>query len=295
MITVYVGAGLANRMFQYSFALYLKNKGLNVNIDEHSFKPRFDFENTKLSNVFNGIELKESDYRKFRYSFSSKKIEKKILNYYHLITEKLPDYRYIVRWTLDYLPDIYMKATPNCIFVGFWISYKYFNGIENQIKQSFIFKDFSSKKNLEIATKIRATNSVAVHFRKNVDYLKEHADECTPQYYANAIEYIKKHVDNPTFYFFSDNWDWVKKNIHGVDYVPIDWNSPSGPESHCDMQLMSMCKHNIIANSTYSWWAAWFNENKNKIVVCPDYWFYFLKDINTLVPQEWVKLNSKAL
>lgn len=289
MATVYIGAGLANRMFQYAFALYLKNKGLNVDLDEHTFKPRFDFEDTMLKNVFTGITLGESNPSVLKLSL----VEGKFWTRYKKISEYLFDYRYIQRWTLDYYPSIYLKATKHCKFVGYWITYKYFKGIEDDIRKAFIFKPFANLKNEEIAKKLQATNSVAVHFRKNIDYLKHHDSECTPEYYKRAFEVIKKKVDNPKFYFFSDNWDWVRENIQGIEYTPVDWNSPSGPDSYCDMQLMSLCKHNIIANSTYSWWGAWLNNNPQKVVVSPDFWFPFLEDINTIVPSEWSILESR--
>ncbi len=284
MITVYIGAGLANRMFQYAFALKLKALGYNVDIDEHSFEPRYDFEKLKLRDVFENIALNESNPSNFKYVISDSFFAK----LYRRVSEFIPDHRYIERWNLKYDPQIFEKATNHCIYVGFWISYKYFEDCKNDIFSAFCFKEFANDRNLKIMKEINETESVSVHFRKNVDYLKNLPKACPPDYYYKSISEIKRRVKNPKFYFFSDNWDWVRENIKGVDYIPIDWNPSSGPESYCDMQLMSYCKHNIIANSTYSWWAAYLNNNQTKIVCSPYDWFNKM-DIDDVVPNEWLK------
>jgi len=85
-------------------------------------------------------------------------------------------------------------------------------------------------------------------------------------------------VESPIFYVFSEDLEWVKQNINiPSNSVFVDYN-PDLPSSH-DMQLMSLCKHQIISNSSYSWWAAWLNQNPSKIVVAPDKWF--VGDIET--------------
>ena len=96
---------------------------------------------------------------------------------------------------------------------------------------------------------------------------------CPVDYYRNAVDYMKKNVDSPKFFVFADNPQWVKENFSWLDYTLVDWNPSAGPGSHLDMQLMSLCHHNIISNSTYSWWSAFLNENPDKVVVLPRQWF----------------------
>jgi len=298
MVTVYIGAGLANRMFQYAFALYLQNKGLHVDIDEHTFKPRYDFEDTKLANVFAGIDLPETPLNKMSYkpyfpTWLSKLYRGRFYKAYRYLLEYLkPDKRYIERYRLTYEPNIYKRASKDCYYNGFWITHKYFQPYEKDIRRAFVFKDFVSEKNKIIAQRIQQENAVAVHFRKNIDYINGPGKECTVSYYLKAIQYIKDHTENPKFYFFSDNWEWVRQNIGDkVDYTAVDWNPPTGPESHCDMQLMSLCKHNITANSTYSWWAAYLNDNPEKIVIGPLKWFENVKDIRIIIPEDWILIG----
>ena len=152
---------------------------------------------------------------------------------------------------------------------------KYFEGIENDIKKDFRFKNQLDNKNLEILNEIENSNSISIHIRRG-DYMSPenynmYGCIATPTYYKKAIKVIEEKVENPTFFVFSNDMDWVKKNIQinsRVFYIDIN----SGNGSYKDMQLMSNCKHNIIANSSFSWWGAWLNENKNKIVIAPKKW-----------------------
>lgn len=136
-------------------------------------------------------------------------------------------------------------------------------------------------------------------------------------YYEKAIEKIKQEVVNPVFYFFSDDVEWCRKNIGdmvglvsekhqqgrgaGDEGNFIDHNK--GADSYKDLLLMASCKHNIIANSTFSWWGAWLNSNPEKRVIAPEQWFrtnylekkepvYSSRYYNTkdLIPESWVKL-----
>ena len=131
------------------------------------------------------------------------------------------------------------------------------------------------KQILEILNEIENSNSISIHIRRG-DYMSPenynmYGCIATPTYYKKAIKVIEEKVENPTFFVFSNDMDWVKKNIQinsRVFYIDIN----SGNGSYKDMQLMSNCKHNIIANSSFSWWGAWLNENKNKIVIAPKKW-----------------------
>lgn len=134
-------------------------------------------------------------------------------------------------------------------------------------------------------------NSVAIHVRKGADYQSKQnrKNTCTIDYYRLAIDYIRMHVQNPVFYVFTDNKDWVIENFTDLDYTLCDWNPTSGKQNYLDMQLMSCAKHNVIANSTYSWWGAWLNENSDKIVIAPKRWFNKIVTPDIL-PEQWIKI-----
>lgn len=290
MVIVYVAAGLANRMFHYAFALSLAKKGWEVGYDENTFVPHFDFETTKLSDVFENVNLPSVSMKNYSIALQ-RGIGYKILRRLSLL---LPDHRYIERWKLNYDSRVYDKCSKNSIFLGHWNNYKYFSECESEVRKTFQFRPFEDDKNISVVEKMDSENSVAVHFRKNIDYIcdPENDRRCSPIYYQKAISYILEHVDNPKFYFFSDNWDWVRKNIKiDVPYTKVDWNPICGSDSFRDMQLMSCCKHNIIANSTYSWWGAWLNANPDKIVIAPQSWFQIVKGDTDkyMCPDNWLK------
>ena len=99
---------------------------------------------------------------------------------------------------------------------------------------------------------------------------------------------ICERVNNPSFIFFSDDVDWVKENFKQENVKYINWNHKE--ESWQDMYLMSRCKHNIIANSSFSWWGAWLNSNTNKIVIAPTPWFKNSLDYD-IIPSSWIKVQ----
>lgn len=109
-------------------------------------------------------------------------------------------------------------------------------------------------------------------------------------YYKKAISYISKHVETPVFFVFSDDIQWAKKNIDtGYKQFFVDFNDAS--QNHEDIRLMANCKHNIIANSTFSWWDAWLNSNTSKIVVAPAQWFANTNfETSDICPESWFRL-----
>lgn len=292
MVSVCLQAGLGNRMFCYAFGLGLKSKGLNVYIDENSFVPRnsMTFEDVKLNDIFPNITFLPTPTGAFPYSLVKGKRGKLL----RIIDRIIRNRKYIIESEFNYIPDIEKYATNNCCYVGLWQTSKYFHHCETEVKKQFVFLPFDEKKNIEIANKMASENSVSIHIRKGADYKDSlWENTCTKKYYQDAINYILEHIQSPVFYIFTDNPGWVKDNIVDIDYIMVDWNPTKGPRNFRDMQLMGCSKHNIIANSSYSWWAAYLNPNPSKIVVAPSLWFspraiYYRN--NKIVPDEWIKL-----
>jgi hypothetical protein len=114
---------------------------------------------------------------------------------------------------------------------------------------------------------------------------------CTPEYYRIAIDYIKNNVDNPSFYFFSDDIEWVEQHLNFKDVNATYIGHNKGEKAYEDMRLMQYCKHNIIANSSFSWWGAWLNSFPQKIVIAPKRWMN-IDGLNTddLIPDSWIRL-----
>lgn len=300
MIVVNVNAGLANQMFHYAFGRGLIAKGLDVYFDQTNFKPRkeWSFENVQLQDAFPNIELKMMPEGKFKWicSNNTNKLSKGLcltmINLHNLIGDE----KYIFETTYGYIPGIEKEITENCILKGFWQSEKYFAHCKDDIRKQFSFLPFDEEKNIVTMNKMAKENSVAIHLRKGADYLKSELmgkGLCGVEYYIKAIEYIKKNIDNPAFYVFTDNPAWVKNNLPKFDYILVDWNEVAGKKNFRDMQLMSCAKHNIIANSTYSWWGAWLNPNPNKIVIGPAKFFnpinIFFSN-SDIMCEDWIRI-----
>jgi hypothetical protein len=112
---------------------------------------------------------------------------------------------------------------------------------------------------------------------------------CNTNYYKNAIQYISDRVENPVFYIFSDDLAWCRETFSDTNCVYVEGNG--GIKSSWDMYLMSCCDHNIIANSTFSWWGAWLNANEDKMVLCPDTWLP-TGTYTDVVPDRWIKISG---
>lgn len=185
--------------------------------------------------------------------------------------------------------------SPSDTYVdGYWQTEKYFKGIESDIRKQFTFKTPPSEKNKQTIERILEKNAVSIHVRRT-DFISDAASRsiysaCGIPYYKESVRLIADRVSNPHFFVFSDDMDWTKENLK-IDFPTtyVDFNNSE--TNYEDMRLMSLCKHNITANSTFSWWGAWLNEYDKKIVVTPKKWFNSAarSDID-LVPHGWKKI-----
>lgn len=256
-------------MFQYALFLKLRLLGKEVYLDDEIIVDKLN--NTKA--------LKIDDVFDLDYPLCSKRDRNRMadvsIDYASRIRRKILGKRlhtdtYYIEKDFDNNYDKEIYSLDNKYLDGFWQSEKYFEGIKEVVLGAYTFNiDCNELK--DYLPKISSTNSVSIHVRRG-DYVNNSRYEgiCTEEYYDNAIEYIKKHVDNPIFFIFSDDIEYVKNKYHGENYVIVEGFDNS--KSHYDMFLMSKCKHNIIANSSFSWWGAWLNINSSKIVVCPERW-----------------------
>ena len=189
--------------------------------------------------------------------------------------------------------DAIFNISPPYMIDGYWQSEKYFFNCTSHIRHFFQFDStLLDDKNLKQLNEVQNCNSVSIHVRRG-DYLDPSVLDvhgvCDLDYYKTAIKLIKKNVINPVFFLFSDDISWVIENLTPIleDFKVVDNNL--GKDSWKDMFLQSECMHNIIANSSFSWWAAWLNDYKQRVVVAPRSWFldpqYNSKD---RVPKEWL-------
>ncbi len=176
-------------------------------------------------------------------------------------------------------------------YIGFFQSEKYFKSYRPIILESFKFPQDGYKKSQEMRDKINSCDAISVHIRRGDYVTNQNANQfhgtCNDDYYYNALRKITNGLDNPQLFIFSDDLDWVK--LHLKFDIPchyIDFNN--GDRSHFDMELMSLCNHHIIANSSFSWWGAWLNDKPNKKVIAPRNWFNDASiDTKDLIPEGW--------
>lgn len=179
---------------------------------------------------------------------------------------------------------------------GFFQSYKYLQNVREELLEDFKLKKTLNRANKEILKRIRETESVSVHFRRT-DYLKPRVADifgyCDTEYYLNGIKIIaEKCGKTPTLFIFSDDINWVINNVK-FDYETVYVDVNSGKQGYFDLELMKNCKHNIIANSSFSYWGAWLNENPNKIVIAPKVWMKTAPSTPDLLPPDWIKLGGQ--
>lgn len=261
--------GLANRMFQYSCYIYLKQKGYDVAIDDST--PHYlEHDLLEWKKIFPKAEYTQAKKFKCLLYGGGFDVFSKLLRHYFAVLTKCR----IMNGPFD-IPTDEMLGKAN-YFIGVMQNYRMVEEIKNEILKKFIFTPFDdNSKNKKLADILQSQESVSIHIRKGNDYLSRdvYKNTCPIDYYLAAVDYIKSKISNPHFYVFTDNIQWVRNELKGFDYIIIEGNPTVGWGNHFDMQLMSMCKHNIIANSTYSWWGAFLNNNPLKEVVCPKLWF----------------------
>lgn len=182
----------------------------------------------------------------------------------------------------------------NSYLDGHWQSCKYFDDIGNLIQKEFTFKTPPDRTNTLLLAKAAKTLSVAIHIRRG-DYLDKSRNffVLPKAYYSAAIGRIRMQVPNPVFFVFAEtgiDLGWAKKSLPaGEKYIFVDSNC--GDRNFEDLRIMSKCKHNIIANSTFSWWGAWLNKNKGKIVIAPKRWYKSGQVTNPdLILNSWITI-----
>ena len=299
MIIIKLKGGIGNQMFQYAFGrrIALEND-IKLKFDITNFKDdrvyRYKY-NLGCFNIFEKIAT-EKDLRKSRI-FTSKSYFGKFIRLLYRIK---PYYnRYIINEKKFFLYDQkVMIKKKNLYYNGYWQNEKYFKNIEDVIRQEFSFKKNTlNQDNLKISEKIINTNSVAVHIRNYGNTYDEKASKRDVKnfgimpisYYQNALKYLVDKINNFTIFIFSDDINWVKENFD-LKSGSIFYVDKEGKDYE-QLKLMSICKHQIISNSTFSWWAAWLNNNPEKIVIAPKKWFAIGEyDPSDLIPKEWIKI-----
>ncbi|TAN58437.1 alpha-1,2-fucosyltransferase [Patescibacteria group bacterium] len=293
MIIVKIVGGLGNQMFQYAMGRRLSEQyHTNLKLDISDYTERYKLRQYSLSHL--NINARIASTKEIH---SHKKERYGIFQFMHrLLPNLISSYsfqRYITE--KDFSFDSSMLSLEDNIYLdGYWQSEKYFFDIQNIIRREFTIKTSPDSENMSMMERIGAINAVAIHIRRG-DYVTNSLTNAVHgtaplEYYNQAANYMLRAVRNPTFVVFSDDPEWAKKNMKiPAPIIYIDHNRSN--KDYEDLRLMSSCKHHIIANSSFSWWAAWLNSNPQKVVIAPKRWFAdSTKNTKDLLPESWIKM-----
>jgi hypothetical protein len=301
MITVALRGGLGNQMFQYAAGLsFAKKNKTELVLDTVFLNDRFPRRNFTYRTF--DLDVFTLDPKLTRLSKASAKAPIPgvwlALDLLLVSTRSIMGIQKKVREISEtvFQPNL-LSAQDNIFLWGRWQNEKYFADYADDVRAAFAFRDAPFGQALDIAKTIASTNSVSLHVRrsdyvvfKNVENLMGKTDT---GYYARAVAHIAERVQHPHFFIFSDDIAWCKENIKlSFPATYID-RSSEGLKGAFHLQLMSLCKYNIIANSTFSWWGAWLNANPEKIVVAPEKWErgpFAARRGGDVVPEGWVIL-----
>ena len=292
MIIVKLFGGLGNQMFQYAFARYLSLKhNTDLKVDTSILKKRT---NSRRSFVFRDFDLDifnlkvetASVYEVNNFRRVPLAIADKMLN--RLIGFKKG---YIVEPHFHFSEKCY-AATDNSYLDGYWQSEKYFGAISENLRiNDFSFKQPIANNSRLLISQIENCNSVCLNVRRGDFVTNSFHGTCSNQYFKKAEEIMATQIDNPHFFVFSDEIDWCKDNLRLNSPTTYIGHEYAGNKFQDYIRLMAACKHFIIPNSSFAWWAVWLNTNKQKIVIAPKDWFSD-KTINTkdLIQPGWIIL-----
>jgi hypothetical protein len=282
--------GLGNQMFQFAAGRALAlDRGQAVKLDTSGFETYKLHQGFQLQQAFKGpFNIASESEIYARLGWQRAPLVQRILS--RPRAARLRKDSLVVEPHFQYWDGIH-ETPKDCYLRGYWQSEKYFRAHAAAIRADFSFQLPLAGENSLLAEKIDQVNAVSLHVRRG-DYVKNPATTalhgvCSLDYYNAAVEHIFSHIDNPIFFIFSDDMPWVKQNL---TIAAATHHISHNDRAYDDMHLMSLCKHHVIANSSFSWWGAWLNASTDKIVVAPKQWFAHSGNTDTLLPPAWVKL-----
>ena len=288
MIIVKLKGGMGNQMFQYAFGRHLAIRAQTELKLDIGPSPEIFQKNTAREYSLGHFDIRagfatEAEVRKLKYPFGIVSKFIRAFEFWILKVQKI-----------GFDPK-YLKTKKDAYVDGFWHNEKYFIDIKETILKDFTLNDPLSIKGAETAELIQRSpeTSVSLHVRRG-DFAadpgtRKHHGLMTTEYYGGAIQVMKNRVGDIRIFVFSDDIEWVKENIPLSD--PHHYVTDPAVPFYEEVHLMSLCRHNIIANSSFSWWGAWLNKNPDKVVIAPERWLAKTgSDYYKEIPESWTKI-----
>lgn len=269
-ITIQLSGGLGNQMFQYATALSLaSDKNAQLDVDSSWFilqkaTTKRDYE-LSIFNIEINLDKNHSEYG-FRSIIDRARKKLFLKSETHQLSVVQEPY-------FNYWSDI-NNCIPPFKLIGYWQSEQYFDHNRTEILKTFSFPELTEEYNVKHAHNIfKFDNSVSLHVRRG-DYISDSTTNayhgcCNMEYYRSAISLINEKFHDVHYFIFSDDPDWVKStfDLHNMTIVTENSNDMS----FRDMQLMSMCRHHVMANSSFSWWGAWLSKRQGTTIAPKDW------------------------
>jgi Glycosyl transferase family 11 len=294
MIIVKLMGGLGNQMFQYALGRAISIRvGAELKVDISSFcNGSFITKREYMLDAFNVEVMFATNREVKRLKHVSRSQITKITQFIHG-NYPIRSHTYIKEKNVFVFdPDVF--NTKEGYFDGYWQNEKYFMDAQDVLRKEFTLKNPLTGKNKEIAERISRSNSVSIHIRRG-DYATDPTTRdfhgiCRPDYYTACLDYFARRIKQPHFFVFSDEPEWVREKFKiSFPCTVIDHNTPE--RCHEDLRLMALCRHHIIANSSFSWWGAWLDSRPDKVVLGPQRWLNVDSlDTSDLLPREWIRI-----
>lgn len=292
MVIVRIISGLGNQMFQYAAGRRLAIKlGVELKLDISSYSKFYKLRSYNLGMFNIGENFATPEEVRQLTNISTNLFARILCRIFR--KQQKPSASYYKEKHFHFDREV-LRVSDGVYLDGYWQSEKYFYDIAGIIRQDFSAIPAREGRNRKLEELIASSESVSIHIRRG-DYVSDPRTNqmfvnCDVDYYSRCVDYVKQRLGNPHFFVFSDDQQWARRNLKLPDpMVFVDHNGPD--KSYQDLRLMSRCKHNIIANSSFSWWGAWLNNYEDKIVVAPSRWFRIDLNESDLIPGSWVKLN----
>lgn len=291
MIITRLEGGLGNQMFQYAFAKSLSKTNdcpLRLHLADKTLSIHNGYELEKVFNV--NAQIATASELKTLLGWQSNESIVRLTR--KPVFSFLKSKNIVIERSFEFNSE-YMNTSCDAYLIGYWQSEKYFKNNDDLIKNEFMFKAPLSAENQLIAQLILSSNSVSLHIRRG-DFVSNPKISsihgvCNIEYYKKAINYVSSKINDPVFFVFSDDINWVKNNLE-INFKHHFITNNIKQDSYNDMRLMSLCKHNIIANSSFSWWGAWLNSNPQKFIIAPVNWFAENRKETDLIPATWIRV-----
>ena len=294
MKVVKLKGGLGNQMFQYAYAKVLQKTTKEEIFLDYTAFDSLDNDNVRVPRI-----------KKFCITLPSASNEQidRICKIKHrgnsqallyrvgILVEKKINKEYFFEPNRAYIaPE---RVINYKYYDGYWQSWRYVEEVRSEIEKEYVPNYTLSNQTRETQKKLKNENSVFVGVRRG-DYTKEvqHYGYFGTQYYRTAMEYISEQIDNPQFYVFSNDIAWCKQNIDWSNYNVKFREQEEQVDDFEELILMNSCKHAIIVNSSYHWWGAYLNSDSEKIVCCPEKWWFDDKPID-IIPEKWIRIKNE--